>query len=289
MSVFNILCIIVAVLSFLLVLLWGFIIFFIKEKKVHAKNKIKFEKEFLEGIISVYSNVEIKETEKKLKSLKKYLKKDSEYLWRSAAIFVKFNRVVKFSKKKKFQKIFKYLRVNNILAKKMLSKNWYVKAKAIWLSYEFELEKNIKIISRYKDDENTLVRREAQIAIVSFLGWRSLSFFPYITKKISLWQQIRIIEKLAQTKDELDFAYLNKALASENKSVIELIIRIIKNFRLEQYKSYVTEQLFSNNYKLINIAVETLRVLETSVDEIKTIEVEFLNKSNNTSMKVEVY
>ncbi|OCK42918.1 hypothetical protein BA195_08410 [Tenacibaculum soleae] len=263
----------------ILVLLWGLIIYNIKKNKILERENIVFEKKIIQGIITTYSKLEVEATKNKLKRLKKYIKKDPETLWKSARIFVKINRVVKFSKEEQFQEIFKYLGIKGVLKKKIKDKDWYIKAKAIWLSYEFELEGNLQMVIPYRDVENTLVRREAQIALVSFIGWKSLVFFPYVTRPMSLWQQIRIIEKLEETTNKLDLQYLDKALLSKNEKVKELLIRVIKNFKLEQYKYYIIDQLFSDNTRLVDVAFETLKNLEITKKEIKGIKSRFLEKT----------
>ncbi|MDO6743591.1 hypothetical protein Q4553_03340 [Tenacibaculum soleae] len=263
----------------ILILLWGLIIYNIKKNKILERENIVFEKKIIQGIITTYSKLEVEATKNKLKRLKKYIKKDPETLWKSARIFVKINRVVKFSKEEQFQEIFKYLGIKGVLKKKIKDKDWYIKAKAIWLSYEFELEGNLQMVIPYRDVENTLVRREAQIALVSFIGWKSLVFFPYVTRPMSLWQQIRIIEKLEETTNKLDLQYLDKALLSKNEKVKELLIRVIKNFKLEQYKYYIIDQLFSDNTRLVDVAFETLKNLEITKKEIKGIKSRFLEKT----------
>lgn len=263
----------------ILILLWSLILFNIKKNKIIERENIIFEKKIIQGIITTYSKIEVEATKSKLKRLKKYIKKDPETLWKSARIFVKVNRVVKFSKEEQFQEIFKYLGIKGVLKQKIKDKDWYIKAKAIWLSYEFELEGNLQMIIPYRDVENTLVRREAQIALVSFIGWKSLVFFPYVTRPMSLWQQIRIIEKLEETTNKLDLQYLDKALLSKNEKVKELLIRIIKNFKLKQYKYYIIDQLFSDNTRLVDVAFETLKNLEITKKEIKGIKSRFLEKT----------
>lgn len=274
----------------ILILLWGLIIYNIKKNKILERENIVFEKKIIQGIITTYSKLEVEATKNKLKRLKKYIKKDPETLWKSARIFVKINRVVKFSKEEQFQEIFKYLGIKGVLKKKIKDKDWYIKAKAIWLSYEFELEGNLQMVIPYRDVENTLVRREAQIALVSFIGWKSLVFFPYVTRPMSLWQQIRIIEKLEETTNKLDLQYLDKALLSKNEKVKELLIRVIKNFKLEQYKYYIIDQLFSDNTRLVDVAFETLKNLEITKKEIKGIKSRFLEKTiENQRMDIFIY
>ena len=201
-------------------ILWAVIIKVIIKRNVKEKKSQAFEKILIEGFVSSYDKTNQEITNIKLEKLKKAIKRDPQVFRESAEIFVKVNRVVKFSKNSDFKKIFKYLDIDKILNKKFTNKDWYVKSRAIWLSYEFELEENLPAIAQLRDHTNVAIRREAQIALTAFLDWRSLAFFPYVTKPISLWQQIRIIEKLQETEKELDIFYFEKALKSENKIII---------------------------------------------------------------------
>lgn len=83
--------------------------------------------------------------------------------------------------------------------------------------------------------------------------------------------KLEILEKLEETDDKLDLQYLEKALLSKNETIKELLVRIIKKFQLKEYKNYVIEQLFSNNIKLINIALQTLKSFEITQEELIAI------------------
>lgn len=271
MSLVEGLCLLILVLILVLFFLWGLILYGVTKASYKKHRRETFEKNLLEGMMNSYSNSNKEDTTRKLKLLKKYIKKDPTVLWSSTVFFVKINRVVKLSDHKKFQNIFEYLEIAKVLESQLKNKDWYIKAKAIWLSYEFELEKNAQLIIPFRDDNHTLLRRESQIGLVSFIGWKSLVFFPYVTHPMSLWQQIRILEKLEETDDKLDLQYLEKALLSKNETIKELLVRIIKKFQLKEYKNYVIEQLFSNNIKLINIALQTLKSFEITQEELIAI------------------
>lgn len=237
--------------------LWISTIRYIVKNNKKEKQYLKLEEKVIEGIANTYIDNSTQETEN-LITLKSHIKNNDINFWDSASVFIKVNRVIKFSKNQNFKFIFNSLGLEKILQEKILQDDWYVKAKAIWMTYEFGITDNTKLIIPYRDDENTLVRRESQIALVTFLGWRSLIFLPYVTRPMSLWQQIRIIEKLNETEGELDTYHFEKALQSENVIVKGLLIRIIKNFKLQEYKYYIEAQLNSNNTNLIEVAVEAL-------------------------------
>ncbi|MBE7628389.1 hypothetical protein [Tenacibaculum piscium] len=50
------------------------------------------------------------------------------------------------------------------------------------------------------------------------------------------------------------------------------MIRIIKKFKLQQYKHYVIEQLFTEDDKLEDIAILALKYLDISLEETKIVE-----------------
>ena len=145
------------------------------------------------------------------------------------------------------------------------SNDWYKKSRAIWILYELDIDQNIDTISKLNSHKHILVRREAQIALVRFLGWKSLRILPYVEYPLSLWQQIRIVEKLHDNYPEFEEKYFIKALKSQNPSSRELCLRIIRRFDLRDYNTYVINELFSEDVYVANVAQEL--VLNTLVLE----------------------
>ena len=146
--------------------------------------------------------------------------------------------------------------ISSKLESDIKSNNWYKKARAIWISYELDIDQNIDMISKLNSHKHILVRREAQIALVRFLGWKSLRILPYVKYPLSLWQQIRIVEKLHDNYPQFEEKHFSKALKSENPSSRELCLRIIRRFDLSNYNSYVINELFSEDEYVANIAQE---------------------------------
>lgn len=151
--------------------------------------------------------------------------------------------------------------------RKMKKKNWYPKAMAIWLSYELNLKNNLTYIKPFISHKNILVRREAQIGLVRFWGWKSLKIVSQLKYAISLWQQIRIIENLMDYFPTPDLTYMDKALETQNPFGIQLLIRLIRRFEMHTYKEYVIEQLAHSNRNVSETAIEVLETFELNADQ----------------------
>ncbi len=265
----------IVIFSFLLslVILWLATIGYIIKNKKKEKLYIQLEQGIIEGLAHSFIDDSIDETEN-TKKLIAYIKDNNISFWDSADVFMKVNRFIKFSNNENLKFIFNSLGLEKMLKEKIKTNDWYVKTKAIWMTYEFGIcDNNTRLITPYRNDDITLIRRESQIALVTFLGWKSLTFLPYVTRPMSLWQQIRIIEKLHETEEKLDIYHFEKALKSENEIVKELLIRVIKSFKLHKYKYYVTKQLYSKNSNLIKVALEALNEFAPESIELKQIEI----------------
>jgi len=251
-------------------MLWLMLSFTIYKNNYNRKKSKEIERKLIDSIVLNYKNLGIETKNNKLNWVKEYINTENGF-WNFSFIFVKVHNVAKATKGATFKAMANNIGLIMSLTSKLKSNNWYTRGKSIWLTYELELSDNWKTIIPYRNDKNKLVRREAQIALVTFLGWKSLVFFPYVEFPISLWQQIRIIDKLKSYYPTPDLSYLDKALKSKNPFIKELLIRIIRSYKLNEYKWYIIEQLHSNRTDLIECAIETLSSFEISSEEIVQI------------------
>ena len=282
MSTLTITYIVIVFFIITIFVLWLSILNHITYSKLKENQYLRLEKNLIEGIVSSYSEDSNKLAIQKLQHTSHYIKNNYIKFSDVASVFLKVNRVFKFSKCHNFKTLFCHLELNSTLRSKLKTDDWYEKSKAILLSYELGLNENNLIISAYKDHENKLVRREVQIALVAFLGWKSLASLPDVTKPISLWQQIRIIEKLQEIDTPFDFYSFEKALKTGNFNTKELLVRIIKNFKLYNYTYYIKAQLNSDNKQLAKVAAEALVQLDLEINgqEVKQINLKLLRVSN---------
>lgn len=280
----------VVIVFFLMTLmfLWFSILKHITSSKLQKIQYLELEKNLIEGIVSSCSEDSKKLSLKKQQHTSKYIKNNDIQFNDVAHVFLKVNQVFKFSKSHNFKAFFYQLGLNKILLSNLKSKDWYEKAKAIWISYELELKENNLIISSYKDDKNRLVKREAQIALITFYGWKSLTSFLDVVAPISLWQQIRIIEKLHEIEQPFDLYSFEKALKADNCMTKELMVRIIKNFKLFNYKYYVVEQLNSENKQLVKVAKEALVQLDLEMKSAELKQFKLMSANNLNPLQAEL-
>ena len=108
---------------------------------------------------------------------------------------------------------------------------------------------------RNSNNNNTYVIREAQLAMVVFLGWESLRFLPYLKMEMTLWQQIKVVEKLHDLYPEPDLPLLRKAYESDRFYASELVMRIIRKFRLESEVDYILNFLDHPDHDRREVAI----------------------------------
>ncbi|WP_081209345.1 hypothetical protein [Salegentibacter sediminis] len=162
------------------------------------------------------------------------------------------------SNHEKLQELYSQIPPYRASISKVQRKDWFQKARGIREIYEMDQRQYLKEIAIYRDHKNVYLRRESQIALVCFLGWESLRFLPYLSRKISLWQQIKIVEKLHDICKQPKVEYLRKAYTTKNPDAIELIIRIIKKFYLSSEAKFVFEHLKHENYEVRKAAIYCL-------------------------------
>lgn len=184
-------------------------------------------------------------------------------LWFVANQFAKVHEIIALPQEKLPLQIVKETDVAARLASQLTSRRWDQKGLAIQYSFELGLRNNLSQIKPLIDHKNKQVRREAQLALVVFMGWKCVPFLTKITHPISLWQQIRIIEKLKQYHPSTAKVSFDKLLAVENDDVSELLMRIIASFSLEQYYGFLKQHITDSNEKLSALAIDLLEKIDS--------------------------
>ncbi len=153
--------------------------------------------------------------------------------------------------------LFNKLELQVEVSKNLNSQKWHTKAKAIQQMAYLQQQNNIKDIFPFTNHENTLLRMEAQIAIVKLTGFEGLQFLNEVSYPISEWQQLRLIQELSGHKIG-EFENLHLWLASENETVIHFSLRLVEIYRLYQYYCAVTKCLSHSSPAICKRAIETL-------------------------------
>jgi len=165
-------------------------------------------------------------------------------------------------------------------ANKLGSKRWYIKARGIREIYEMNQSQYVKELIGLRNHNNIYVRREAQIGLIVFLGWKSLRFLPYLKRQMTLWQQIKIVEKLNDLYPEPDLFYLRKAYQSEKPYANELIMRIIRKFNIIEDVRYIINFLDNPNFDTRESAIYCISSFFLNEADLSEIKKKFYNISN---------
>ncbi len=154
---------------------------------------------------------------------------------------------------------------------KISSSSWYRKARGIREIYEMNQSQYLDAIFKLRDHRNVYVRREAQIALVVFLGWESLRFLPYLKRKIPLWQQIKIVEKLYDLYPKPELKWLHNAYNSENDFSRKLLMRIIRKYQLHEETDYILRHLNHDDYEVRETAIYCIQTFAISTAQMNLV------------------
>lgn len=172
-------------------------------------------------------------------------------------------------------------------ASKLNSKNWYHKARGIREIYEMDQGRYVKQIIKERNNANIYVRREAQIALVIFLGWESLRFLSYLKKKMTLWQQIKIVEKLHDLHPIPNLDYLRRAYDSDKTYANGLLMRVIRKFNLITEIDHILNHIDSYNFETRESAIYCISSFYLSEEQLISIKEKFF-KIPNTAQQIQL-
>lgn len=172
---------------------------------------------------------------------------------------------------KKLQKLYTQIPPYGVSIKKISSWSWYSKARGIREIYEMNQSQYFDEIFKYRNDKNIYVRREAQIALVVFLGWESLRFLPYLKHNITLWQQIKIVEKLYDLYPRPELKWLHRAYETEKLFGKKLLMRIIRKYELHDETGYIIDHLNHYDYEVRETAIYCIQTFAVSLNKMNYI------------------
>lgn len=155
--------------------------------------------------------------------------------------------------------------------KKMEKSHWYKKACGIREIYEMDQSQYLSNVLAHRNHKNIYVRREAQIALVVFLGWKSIRFMPYLKRNLTLWQQIKIVEKLYDLYPRPEIKWLRRVYKTEKVFAIQLLMRIIRKYELHEEVDYIVNNLNHQNYEIRETAIYCLSTFAVHSKKLKTI------------------
>ena len=163
---------------------------------------------------------------------------------------------------------------------KLKSRKWHIKARGIREIYEMEQAQYIRQVLKERNNRNIFVRREAQIALVVFLGWESLRFLPYLKREMTLWQQIKIVEKLFALYPDAEIKQLKKSYATQRPYAQELLMRIIRKFNLFTEVDYIIGFLDHDDFDRRETAIYCLNSFKLTEEQLQEVKDKVFQISN---------
>ncbi|MBT8295869.1 MAG: hypothetical protein KJO51_05590 [Gramella sp.] len=213
---------------------------------------------------------EITTTLKKV-GIKNRKKNNIQFLIR---LMIRTQRTIIGSNFYKLQKLYAEIPPYGVSIKKISSWSWYRRARGIREIYEMNQSQYFDEIFKYRNDKNIYVRREAQIALVVFLGWESLRFLPYLQRNMTLWQQIKVVEKLYDLYPKPELKWLHRAYKTEKLFGKKLLMRIIRKYELHAETGFIVDNLNHEDYEVRETAIyciQTFGVSSSTMEYIKTL------------------
>ncbi len=186
------------------------------------------------------------------------------------------------SKNEKLNKLYAQIPPYGESVSKVNSWGWYRKARGIREIYEMNQHQYFDRIFKYRNHRNVYVRREAQIAMVVFRGWESLRFLSYLKRNMTLWQQIKIVEKLYDNYPKPELKWLRKAYKSERSFAKCLLMRIIRKFELHSEIDFILKHLFHPDYNLRETAIYCLGTFAVSSEHMDFIKKNYSKLPNSS-------
>ncbi|MDB5143532.1 MAG: hypothetical protein JWQ66_2245 [Mucilaginibacter sp.] len=135
--------------------------------------------------------------------------------------------------------LYQQLKLDKYALISLKSRYWHIKGKAIQELTVMEMDEFATELYPYTNNQNELVRMEAQTALVQFHGFEGLRFLDIVTYPISDWQQIKLLQQLSLVPPSN--ISIDAWLKSTNNSVVVFALKLARNYhRFELHDNIVS-------------------------------------------------
>lgn len=285
------LLLLIQILLLFLILIWCTIAFSLSYRKIRKKQLDRIEFTFASEIAKFLypprgGEYHFLNVQRALQSAgaKPSKKANIQYL---IDLMIRAQRTMLGQNYERLQLLFSQIPPYRASLSKLNSRKWYVKARGIREIYEMKQVQYIKEIMRERNNENIFVRREAQIAMVVFLGWESLRFLPYLKRDMTLWQQIKIVEKLFAHYPDAQIKHLKRSYSTQRPYAQELLMRVIRKFNLFTEVDYIIGFLNNESFDRRETAIYCISSFLLTGEQLEEVKKK-LFKIENTEQQVQL-
>lgn len=156
----------------------------------------------------------------------------------------------------KLRKLYFDLGLTKETKRKLYSRHWHLKIKAMKELSHLEINNYNNKIVKYVNSKNDTLRMEAQIAMVRLSDETKnpFSFLSHLKQKFSLWEQITLhqlmIEGVVNVPD------FGKWLDSKNESVAMFCLRMIREYGQVNNVDKISNLIYNGSEPLRKLAIE---------------------------------
>ncbi len=148
--------------------------------------------------------------------------------------------------------------------RKLKDPRWHIKTKGVKELSTLEAKQGYSRIYRLINHSNSILRMEAQLALVKMMDFQALTFLDDTRYPISEWQQINLLEVMASLDRKMTLPDLGKWLHSSNETVTIFTLKMISYFSLLDLTKPVIKMLNHPSLKVRKAVVKTLGDLDTA-------------------------
>lgn len=180
--------------------------------------------------------------------------------------------------------IYEQLGLKKHAIQKLKSIRSHVKARGIYELYMMGRKEAMLEIAKYTDSDNDIVRIEAQIAMVGFMGYEGLSFLGSLTHPLNEWHQLQLLEQLEKL-DVKELKELPLWLLSDNSYVQLFALKLADIYQQFQVHDLVVRSLSSDKENIRSQAIITLGRIarENTIEILKEV---YDNETNSNKKNI---
>lgn len=156
----------------------------------------------------------------------------------------------------KLRKLYYDLGLIKETKRKLYSRHWHHKIKAMKELSHLEITDYNKKIIRYVNAKNDTLRMEAQIAMVRLSDFQEnpFLFLSYLKHDFSLWEQITLHQLMVEAN--MNVPNFGQWLNSENESVVLFCLRMIREYNQTDNADKILHLIYHGNEPVRRLAIE---------------------------------
>jgi len=149
--------------------------------------------------------------------------------------------------------LYQQMQLDQDSIRKLYSSKWHIQVKGFReLAFMNITEANSKIRLALKS-KNSILRREAQVALVRLNEDDPFGFLDHLTYPFTLWEQLNVYELIVL--HDLPVPQFSRWTASPNKTVVIFALRMIHVFKQQQAAPQIIECLHHPDKDVRNMAI----------------------------------